>query len=306
MTLDRTVTTTIDTEVCIGCGECVRVCPQDTISMHNKKACITGDNSLTCDHCRAACVSGAVNVSGIDESLSRFESFQAERKWLPHGKYDIVGLVNLMQSRRSCRNYLEKPVEKTLLGDLVKIGITAPSGLNCQMWSFNVLPDRSSVEAFALRVKRFYENLNQMAEKSWLRFLLKLIRKPELDWYYENYYQRVKEGLADWDEKGKDLLFHGAPAAIIVASKEEASCPSEDALLATQNILLGAHSLGLGTCLVGFVVSAMNRDRKICDVINLPKDESVYAVIAVGYPDEKYQYVTGRKPALIRTITLSS
>ncbi len=303
MILDRTVTTTIDTEVCIGCGECVRVCPQDTISMQNKKACITGDNSLTCDHCRAACVSGAVTVGGIDESLSRFESFQAERKWLPHGKYDIVGLVNLMQSRRSCRNYLEKPVEKTLLDDLVKIGITAPSGSNCQMWSFSVLPDRSSVEAFARRVKRFYENLNQMAEKSWLRFLLKLIRKPELDWYYENHYQRVKEGLADWDENGKDLLFHGAPAVIIVASKEEASCPSEDALLATQNILLGAHSLGLGTCLVGFAVSAMNRDRKICDVIKLPKDESVYAVIAVGYPDEKYQYVTGRKPALIRTIT---
>ena len=306
MILDTTVTTTIDTEVCIGCGECVRVCPQDTISMQNKKACITGDNSLTCDHCRAACVSGVVTVSGIDESLSRFESFQAERKWLPHGKYDIVGLVNLMQSRRSCRNYLEKPVEKTLLGDLVKIGITAPSGSNCQMWSFSVLPDRSSVEAFARRVKRFYENLNQMAEKSWLRFLLKLIRKPELDSYYENYYQRVKEGLADWDEKGKDLLFHGAPAAIIVASKEEASCPSEDALLATQNILLGAHSLGLGTCLVGFAVSAMNRDRKICDVIKLPEDESVYAVIAVGYPDEKYKYVTGRKPALIRTITLPS
>ena len=306
MTLGRTVTTTIDMEVCIGCGECVRVCPQDTISMQNKKACITGDDSLTCDHCRAACVSGAVTVSGIDESLSCFESFQAERKWLPHGKYDIVGLVNLMQSRRSCRNYLKKPVEKTLLDDLVKIGITAPSGSNCQMWSFNVLPDRSSVEAFGRRVKRFYENLNRMAKKSWLRFLLKLIRKPELDSYYENHYQRVKEGLADWDEKGRDLLFHGAPAVIIVASKEEASCPSEDALLATQNILLGAHSLGLGTCLVGFAVSAMNRDRKICDAIKLPEDESVYAVIAVGYPDEKYTYVTGRKPALIRTITLPS
>jgi len=38
----------------------------------------------------------------------------------------------------------------------------------------------------------------------------------------------------------------------------------------------------------------------------LPEDESVYAVIAVGYPDEKYIYVTGRKPALIRTITLPS
>ena len=80
MKLDRTVTTIIDREICIGCGECVRVCPHDTISMQNKKACITGDNSLTCDHCRAACVSGAVTVTGIDESLSCFQSFQAKRK----------------------------------------------------------------------------------------------------------------------------------------------------------------------------------------------------------------------------------
>ncbi|NNL76347.1 MAG: nitroreductase, partial [Desulfobacterales bacterium] len=214
--------------------------------------------------------------------------------------------VNLMQSRRSCRNYLDRPVEKTLLDDLVKIGITAPSGSNCQMWSFNVLPDRETLEKFALRIKRFYENLNKTAEKPWLRFLLKLIGKPELDWYYENHYQRVKQGLTEWNDKGKDLLFHGAPAVILVASKTSASCPAEDALLATQNILLGAHSLGLGTCLVGFVVSAMKRDRKIGDFIKLPEDENVYAAIAIGYPDEKYIYVAGRKPALIRTIALSS
>ena len=103
-----------------------------------------------------------------------------------------------------------------MLDDLVKIGITAPSGSNCQMWSFNVLPDRATVEKFARRIKRFYQNLNKTAEKSWLRFLLKLIRKPELDWYYKNHYQRVKEGLTEWNERGKDLLFHGAPAVILI------------------------------------------------------------------------------------------
>ena len=300
--LDRTVTTTIDRETCTGCGECIKVCPHETISLVDGKASITGDQSLTCDHCRAACTSGSITVKGIDESLSSFQSFEAETKWLPYGKFDIKNLVNLMQSRRSCRNYKNKPVEMALLEDLVKIGITAPSGSNCQMWSFNILKDRNSVEAFGKRVKKFFEDINRMAEKGWLRVLLKILGKPELSNYYLNYYERMKEGLDDWDKNGKDRLFHGAPAAILVASREDASCPAEDALLASQNILLAAHAMGLGACLVGFAVTAMKKDRKICDAIGLPKDETVYAVIAVGYPAEKYKKVTGRKPAPVRII----
>jgi nitroreductase/NAD-dependent dihydropyrimidine dehydrogenase PreA subunit len=306
MTVDRTVTTSIDREACTGCGACIEVCPQDTLSLVDEKACVTGTESLICDHCRAACEYDAISVGGIDESLSCFESFRAEKTWLPHGKYDTVGLVNLMQSRRSCRNYLDKPVEKAILEDLVKIGITAPSGSNCQMWSFNILPDRVSVEIFGRRVKVFFEDLNRLARKTWLRTLMRFLGKPELNAYYENYYERISQGLADWDEKGKDILFHGATAAILVGAKEEASCPAEDALLATQNILLGAHAMGLGTCLVGYAVSAMNKDRKICELIGLPEDENIYAIIAVGYPDEEYVKVTGRKPAPIRTIPLSA
>ncbi len=305
MALDRTITTTIDSDLCIGCGACIEVCPHETISLVDGKASITGTTSLICDHCRAACESGAIRVDGIDESLSRFANFKTRKEWLPHGKYDVSELVNLMQSRRSCRKYLDKPVDKSVLDDLVKIGVTAPSGSNCQMWSFTILPDRSSVKAFGSRIGTFFENLNRLAEKKWLRTLLKLVGKPQLNDYYLNHYESIKEGLEEWDKTEKDLLFHGAPAAILVASKEEASCPAEDALLATQNILLGAHAIGLGTCLVGFVVSAMNKDRKICDYFGLPDDESVYAVIAVGYPDEEYATVTGRKPAAIRTVNLS-
>ncbi|MEZ4578721.1 MAG: nitroreductase family protein [Desulfobacterales bacterium] len=38
--------------------------------------------------------------------------------------------------RRSCRNYKETPVPASVLEDLVRIGITAPSGTNSQMWTF--------------------------------------------------------------------------------------------------------------------------------------------------------------------------
>lgn len=300
MTLDRTVTTRIDTDVCIGCGECIPVCPHDTISLVEKKARVTGDHSLNCDHCGAACSTGAITVGAIDEELSQFAHFTAETTWIPHGKYDTTRLVNLMQSRRSCRNFKDDPIKKSLLEDLVKIGVTAPSGSNCQMWSFTLLPDRASVEAYGKRVLDFFERLNGMAEKRWLRTLLRLVGKDELYEYYINYYERIREGLEEWKSKGTDMLFHGAPAVIIVGSKTEASCPSEDALLATQNILLGAHSLGLGTCLIGFAVKAMNKDRRIATFVNIPDDEEAYAVIAVGYPDEKYRRVAGRKPVLLR------
>jgi nitroreductase/NAD-dependent dihydropyrimidine dehydrogenase PreA subunit len=298
--MDKTVTTTIDEALCTGCGLCVEVCPKQTITMDGKKAVVTGDESLNCGHCMAVCPTGAINVGALDPALSAFNTFESREAWLPFGKGDIGGLVNLMQSRRSCRNFREKPVPADVLEDLVKIGITAPSGSNCQLWSFTILPDRAAVEKLARWVGDFYLNLNRTAEKTWLRKGLKLLGKPELDRYFQNYYRTVREGLETWEKGGRDLLFHGAPAAVVVGSKKEASCPGEDALLAAQNMLLGAHALGLGSCLIGFAIEAMRRDKSILRRIGMPGDEAAYAVIAVGYPKEAYRRVTGRKQVLMR------
>ena len=139
-----------------------------------------------------------------------------------------------------------------------------------------------------------------MAEKTWMRKALKLIGKPVLDNYYREYYASAKEALQEWEQHGRDRLFHGATAVIVVASKPGGSNPKEDALLATQNILLAAHSMGLGTCLVGFAVEAIQYDPTIKHFLKIPNEEKVYAVIAVGYPDEEYQGLTGRKNVVMR------
>jgi nitroreductase len=105
----------------------------------------------------------------------------------------------------------------------------------------------------------------------------------------------VKEALTDWEQRGIDRLFHGAPAALLVGGKNEASCPAEDALLAGQNILLAAHAMGLGSCLIGFAVEAMRRERRIGKSLGMKKDEPVYAVIALGYPRETFQRPAPRR-----------
>jgi nitroreductase len=100
-----------------------------------------------------------------------------------------------MASRRSCRSFLDTPVDSRILEDLVKLGCTAPSATNCQLWTFTILPSRKDVEHLGRLVGDFYVKLNAMAEKSWLRSIMKLVGKPELDRYYKNYYEFVKQGM---------------------------------------------------------------------------------------------------------------
>lgn len=297
---DKNSTTFIDAEKCIGCGLCVLVCPSETISMKNNKAVVTGTRSLSCGHCEAVCPTGAIHINGIDRNSPLFQSFHVSDQWVPFGDFNISQLVELIRSRRSCRNYTPEPVRPELLEDLVNVGICAPSGTNSQNWTFTILPDRDSVMAAAKEILRFFRKLNHTAENTFLRNALKLIGKTALDKYYRSYYDSVKKGIEQYEKHGKDLLFHGATAAILVGSGPGGSCPSEDALLATQNILLAAHAMGLGSCLIGFAVEAIRYDPSIKDSLNIPKDERIHSVIALGYPAEKYQTVCKRKKPAIR------
>ncbi len=300
--MNSEVTTIIDPGKCNGCGLCVSVCPDRTISMEEGRAAVTGERCFQCGHCLAVCPTGAVRVGAIEPESLRFKTFELEQRWLPWGEFDPALLVRLLASRRSCRNYQSKPVSRDLLLDLVKAGTTAPSGTNSQKWTFTILEHREQVEKLGSRIAGFFARLNRLAANPAARLFSRLFGGDALGKYYRGYHQSIEEGLKEWREAGRDLLFHGAPAVIVVGSAPGASCPAEDALLASQNILLTAHALGLGSCLIGFAVAAMERDPAIQASLGIPGEEKVYAVIALGWPAEKYQRLTGRKQALIRFV----
>jgi len=298
--MPQAVTTVIDPERCNGCGRCIQVCPSQTLSLKGGKAVVSGESSLNCGHCQAVCPEGAVRVKSLDEAQSAFATFEVDERWLPHGLYDLPGLVRFMASRRSCRNYRRDPVPRDMLADLVKIGLSAPSGTNSQRWSFTVLPTREKVLELAQGVGQVMVQFNRMAEKAWLRKLMRLVGKPQLDEYYREYHESVSRGLAEWESQGIDRLFHGAPAAILVGSVPGGSTPVEDALLASGHMLLAAHAMGLGTCLIGYAVAVLEQKPEVARPLGVPPEEKVHAVIALGWPKEEYVRITGRRAPVVR------
>lgn len=63
---------------------------------------------------------------------------------------DIMNnLIQMILTRRSIRKFKDTPISKTILEDLVKAGLAAPSGKNKRTWKFTVVTDTSKIQTLA-------------------------------------------------------------------------------------------------------------------------------------------------------------
>ena len=290
----------LDAGRCTGCGLCLDVCPSDVLALKDGTVTLAREGCFGCDHCAAVCPADAIVIDAVSTQNLALATTETGGRWVPFGGFDTALLVRLLYSRRSCRTFTEETIDRAVIEDLARIGTMAPSGTNSQCWSFTIVPDRKALLGYGRLVARFYERLNRLAANPAARLVSRLFMEDRLGHYYRRYHAQVKDALRQFSETGRDRLFHGATAAILVGTRPGASCPREDALLAAQNIALAAHAMGIGTCLIGFAVEAMRRDRSIQHAMGIPADEDIHAVIALGRPAVTYLRPAGRKPANIR------
>jgi len=89
--------------------------------------------------------------------------------------------------------------------------------------------------------------------------------------------RRKIAGLTDYGKFIKD-----APACIAVLC-EETKFYLEDGCAATENMLIAATALGLGTCWVAG--DKKDYARKVCDLLAVPASYRLVALIPLGYPE---------------------
>jgi len=53
---------TVDADLCVGCGECIKACPAQIFKLVDGKAVPSDDECLGCQSCVAVCPAGAIKV----------------------------------------------------------------------------------------------------------------------------------------------------------------------------------------------------------------------------------------------------
>ncbi|MFY9496552.1 MAG: nitroreductase family protein [Halanaerobiales bacterium] len=95
--------------------------------------------------------------------------------------------------------------------------------------------------------------------------------------------QEKRERIASLARYGKFIKDAGACIGVFI-DESQTSTPLLDAAAATENIMLAATALGLGTCWV----SSYKRDHSeaVKELVNCPPNLELVALISVGYYEE--------------------
>jgi nitroreductase len=193
------------------------------------------------------------------------------------GKGAMEDILTIMKTRRSIRRYKKKDVPDELLAKIMEAGRWAPSGDNGQAWRFIVVRDTETKRA-----------LGRIAtEGSGRRFTAE---------YFTGRLDERFEGLKDEGKKARAFqklrsgvvssFLADAPVIIVVCAYLDVWDVPYDVAMATQNMQLMAHSLGLGTCVVVAPVCDIVDDHKTMKLLKVPHGYKVALPLAVGYPDE--------------------
>lgn len=156
-----------------------------------------------------------------------------------------------IKTRRSVRKFNDKPITKETIEEVVSLSSFAPSWKNSQTVKYYALNDKNKLQKIAEKCfGGFQHNKNILSGASGLVVLTTI------------------DGIAGFNEDGSYTTSKGT------------HWQSFDAGIACQTFCLAAHTLGLGSVIMGIYDEAAVKEE-----LNIPEGESVSALITLGYYD---------------------
>jgi nitroreductase/NAD-dependent dihydropyrimidine dehydrogenase PreA subunit len=278
------VTISIDHEKCKNCGQCLEVCPLTTcIGLKSLEGEEAGYMCIACGNCMAVCAHGAIQIGKL------LEPERAEK--LPSGSETL----NLIKSRRSTRTFKDMPVKREDWEKLVEAVKYSPTGHNNQF-----------VDVIIVESPTILKKISEMGMKMLGKFASRL-NNPVPRFFYRKIlgehtvavFQRISLHLEKQENmfaQGGDPILFNAPGLMLFIAPTSELMSKNDCDLAAQTVALLAPSLRMGTCYAGIVTAAFNGVYPaIKKVIKIPEGYSVHNSLIVGYPMNRFPFISPRK-----------
>lgn len=180
-------------------------------------------------------------------------------------------LWDALRSRRSIRKFLNKPVEKEVILSLLEAANLAPNSGNSQPWDFVVVNDRNTGQ-------KLVQILCNVHKKYFGQARIDALDGEKLDKML-SYYSGMVEGPSFIVAcmRRKSIQLHSEYAAW------EKQWGRFSVALAVGNIMMASVDGGLGTC---WLATAGWQEDDIKELLHIPNDAEIVAILPVGYPDE--------------------
>ncbi len=256
---------TIDKNKCKGDGKCAMVCPVQIIGMDEKNRIpypLEGaeDLCINCGHCMAVCAPAALCLKAMEPQ----DCLALKEGW----KLSPEKIELLMKGRRSIRNYKDQAVDLPVIEKLIDIARYAPSGINRQPVSWEVISGK--------------ENIRLLSEGvvNWMRAMIKDNSALAASLHFDNI-------VKTWDG-GSDRICREAPHVILAYSVKDDPMGPQACTIALTYFELAALSFGLGACWAGYVSMAVNMSDEVCKLTGLSSRAACHGAMMLGFA--KYDY----------------
>ena len=183
-------------------------------------------------------------------------------------------IIETIKSRRSVRSFKPAQLKESELKAILEAGSFAPSAMNGQTWHFTVIQDKALLDKWS----------GQVGE------MLKSVDNPKLQ-------ERLKDPNYH--------TFYHAPTLVVVSGQADAMFHVTDCAAATQNMLLAAHSLGIGSCWIGIISRLMDSPLgpELTRALQIPVGYKPLHAVALGYPAGDAPAAAPRTEGVVNYIT---
>ncbi|MGO8755211.1 MAG: nitroreductase family protein [Gallionellaceae bacterium] len=189
-------------------------------------------------------------------------------------RHSADGKLKTIYARRSIRAYAPTALDSATIQTLLDAAVHAPTAMHEEPWAFVVVQD--------------HELLQRLSD----------LAKPL---FVEEVRHRNVHGAShsfDHFTRPDFNIFHGANTLIIICARPLGSFVTADCWLAAENLMLAANAIGLGSCVIGSTVAALNI-HKVKTELGIPDEYSAIAPIVVGVPSGETQPTSRREPLIL-------